>query len=437
MFKKLHRQLTFFCSVVTGAILVALSLVCLLLAKKAIMQTGYTAFQKELVSVITSLQSQNYISHQWLKQMQQQHHFAIYLYDNGEPIYYDRLQSRGWEDLRNAVLEQMDTGIFSGKNGQTITHEEQTWRASAKETYYVSAGSILRTNGSIRFVILYDTSHQTAQILHMTIGILTADVVTLLLLILFSWIFTGRVVQPLEAAQKKQQQFVAAASHELRAPLAVMLSGLETVEKAASTEERHHFLSLIQQEGLRMQHLITDMLVLANADARGIILQTAATAPDDLLLCVYEKYENLARSKGISLQFLLPDTAYRDCILDRERITQVLSILMDNALSYTPQGGKILLSATQSARHTTFAVADDGPSIPDAQKTQIFERFYRADPSHTDHGHFGLGLCTAKEIIRAHHGIISAQDLSDCALLPDEFPSGHGVVFLVVLRESP
>lgn len=340
MFQKLHRQLTFFCTVITGTILVALSLVCLLFAKKAIVQTGYTAFQKELVSVITSIQSQEYISHQWLKQMQAQHHFIIYLYDNEASVYYDRLQDSHWEDLRNAVLKKSGTDIFNVKDGQLIAHKELTYRSSARETYYASVGYLLRGNGQIRFVILYDTSHQTGQIAHMTIGVFAADLITFLLLILFSWFFTGRMVQPLEISQKKQQQFVAAASHELRSPLTVMLSGLETVEKSEAPTERHHFLSLIRQEGLRMQHLIADMLLLANADARGISLQINDTAPDDLLLCVYEKYENLAASKGISLQFSLGDAAYRDCALDTERITQVLSILMDNALSYTPQGEK-------------------------------------------------------------------------------------------------
>ena len=180
MFQKLHRQLTFFCTVITGAILLALSVVCLLFARKAIVQTGYTAFQKELVSVIASLQSQNYISHQWLKQMQEQHHFTIYLYDNQESLYYDRLQDSHWEDLRNAVLKKSGTDIFIGKDGQTIAHKELTYRSSAKETYYASVGYLLRGNGQIRFVILYDTSHQTGQIAHMTIGVFAADLITFL-----------------------------------------------------------------------------------------------------------------------------------------------------------------------------------------------------------------------------------------------------------------
>lgn len=435
MFQKLHRQLTFFCAVIIGAILLALSLVCLLFAQKAIVQTGYSAFQKELVSVIASLQSQDYISHQWLKQMQQQHHFTIYLYDNETPVYYDRLQNRHWADLRDAVLKKSGTTIFQNREGQTIAHKELTFHVSTRETYYASVGYVLHADGQIRFVILYDTSHQTGQIRHLAIGVLIADFVTLLLLILFSWFFTGRMVQPLETAQKKQQQFIAAASHELRSPLTVMLSGLETVEKADSTVERHHFLSLIRQEGLRMQHLIADMLLLANADARGILLHKTMVSPDDLLLSVYEKYETLASSKGIFLQFSIPDSMYRNCLFDIERMTQVLSIFMDNALSYTPQGGKILLLLSQSKQHTTFAVADNGPDIPDDEKEHIFERFYRADSSHTDHDHFGLGLCTALEIIRAHHGTILVQDLCDCTLLQDIFPQKNGVVFSVILPE--
>ena len=122
------------------------------------------------------------------------------------------------------MLKKCGTDIFTGKDEQTIAHKELTYRSSARETYYASVGYLLRGNGQIRFVILYDTSHQTGQIAHMTIGVFAADLITFLLLILFSWFFTGRMVQPLEISQKKQQQFVAAASHELRSPLTVMLS---------------------------------------------------------------------------------------------------------------------------------------------------------------------------------------------------------------------
>lgn len=433
MFKKLHRQLTFFCSVITGAILIALSITCLFLAGKAIEQTGYSAFQKELVSVTASLQSQDYISYQWLGQMQQQHHFTIYLYDKGEELYYNRLQDDNWNALRDHVIAKAGDDCFTMHNGQNIYHREFTYKDKEQGTYYTSVGYLMKDSGQLSFVILYDTLHQSTQIRRLAIGVLCADVVTLALLILFSWLFTGRMVRPLAIAQKKQQQFVAAASHELRSPLTVMMSGLETVEKADSEQTRRHFLSLIREEGLRMQHLISDMLLLANADANRIVLHEESVSPDDLLLGVYEKYESLAASKGIGLQFLLPDAACQNRTMDAERITQVLSILMDNALSYTPHGGRILLLFRQSDTSTSFIVADDGPSIPDAEKEHIFERFYRAESSHTDHAHFGLGLCTAQEIMRAHHGRITVSDPSDCTFLPDTFATTQGVVFIATL----
>lgn len=430
MFHKLHRQMTFFCALVTGIILIALSMICLLFARQAMVQTGYTAFQKELGSVLTTLQSQQYIPHQWLKEMQSSHQFTIFLYDNGEPLYYERLQPEQNDDLREAVFAKTNLDIFQKSNGLNTQHEEFAIRVSAKERYYASAGYLTHGSGLISFIILYDLKHQTGQLTRLTFLILGADLFTLILLALFSWFFTGRMLLPLELSQKKQQQFVAAASHELRAPLAVMLSSLESAEKAQTPGERHHFLSLIRQEGKRMQHLITDMLLLANADAQGMSLHLTEVPADDLLLSVYEKYEPLALAAEVTLQFALLDDDYTSFRGDRERMTQLLSILLNNALSYTPAGGKILLLLTQKNGRTTFAVADNGPSIPDEEKLRIFDRFYRIDDSHTDHEHFGLGLCTAQEIAKAHHGRITVQNPTDCPLLPKSFPRETGVVFL-------
>lgn len=430
MFQKLHRQMTFFCAAITGAILIGLSSVCLLFARRAIVQTGYTAFQKELGSVLTNLQSQSYISHQWLGQMQDRHHFTIFLYDNGEPIYFERLQTEDRKALRDAVLQQMGQDVLSPSDGLLAQHEESTFRVSPKERYYVSAGYLTRGSGHISFVILYDLSHQTAQLTRLTLLICGADLVTLALLALFSWLFTGRMLLPLEISQKKQQQFVAAASHELRAPLAVMLSGLESAKKAETFDEQRHFFSLIRQEGKRMQHLISDMLLLANADAHGMTLRIGELMPDDFLLSVYEKYEPLALHRHISMQLSIPENDCSALCADKERLTQLLAILLDNAISYTPAGGKILLLLAQDKGQTIFAVADNGPSIPGEEKDRIFERFYRADKAHTDHEHFGLGLCTAREIARAHHGRLTVHDLSDCTLLPESFPNESGVVFV-------
>ncbi|MCM1283001.1 MAG: HAMP domain-containing histidine kinase [Muribaculaceae bacterium] len=436
MFHKLHRQMTLFCSAVTGAILLGLSILCLLFATKAVTQTGYTSFQKELASLLTSLQSQGYISHQWLRQMQNERHLTIFLYDNGEPLYYERLQAeRSSGVTADAVIEKSGFDIFRSKDGLSLLHEEFPYQSGGAR-YYASVGYLTRGSGHISFVILYDRTQQMRQLTNLALLIFGADIVTLALLVLFSRRFTGRMLMPLETAQKKQQQFIAAASHELRSPLTVMLSGLESMEKADTPEEKQHFLDLVRQEGERMGHLVSDMLLLANTDARGMLLHPADLAPDELLLSVYEKYEPLALPKQISLQLALIDEDYTIITADEERLTQLLSILVDNAISYTPAGGRVLLLLTQSKGRTVFAVADNGPSIPEEDRARIFERFYRADDAHTDHGHFGLGLCTAQEIAAAHHGRIAVCDLPDCPFLPKNFPKGSGVVFSFAIEHA-
>lgn len=108
---------------------------------------------------------------------------------------------------------------------------------------------------------------------------------------------------------------------------------------------------------------------------------------------------------------------------DRERIEQVLSILLDNALSYTPENGRICLSLAGTSDRPTIRVSDNGIGIPDSEKESIFDRFYRCDKAHKDKMHFGLGLCIAQEIIHMHKGKIWVEDTP-----------GGGATFVIILN---
>ena len=130
----------------------------------------------------------------------------------------------------------------------------------------------------------------------------------------------------------------------------------------------------------------------------------------------------MASRKSINLSISLPETAVPLFSCDPERISQVLSILLHNALSYTPEGGQVRLSLLPEGKNIRLLVADNGIGIPDEEKSHIFERFYRADRSRSKKGHFGLGLCIASEIVKAHHGQI----------LVSNTPGG-GSTFTVVL----
>lgn len=432
MFRKLHVQMTFFCTFITGSILIALTLVCLSFAKNSLVKNNYASFLKELNTLITQLQSQDSISHQWLKQLQKDNHLLISLYDNGNPLYFQSLNEEAHQALIDEAvsiaLTRYELDIFRNSASLLPTHQEFTVKDSQKCPYYISAGKIPKGNGLLSFVVLYSLSSQQQQLSRLQWGIILADAAALLLLALFSWFFTGRMLQPLEQNQKQQMQFISSASHELRSPLAVMLSGLEAIEKAEDDSARQHFAGLVREEGTRMQHLISDMLLLAGSDSKSFQLHLSAYQPDEILLSVYEKYELLARDKKISLLLSLPDDMLPDLCCDFERICQVLAILMDNALSYTPAGGSIYLSLTRRGGVTAgserlrFSIADTGVGIPDSDKNQIFERFYRCETSHTNKEHFGLGLCIARELVQAHKGKLWAEDTS-----------GGGATFIVEL----
>ena len=119
MFSKLHRQMACFCTLITGSIFVALSLLCFFFAQSFIRQNGYASFLKEQSTLTANLQNQNIISHQWLNQMQQDHHLSIYLYDNGTPLYYQQLQ-RASSNQEHAELVSLAIDTAKSAHGLDI-----------------------------------------------------------------------------------------------------------------------------------------------------------------------------------------------------------------------------------------------------------------------------------------------------------------------------
>lgn len=415
LFQKLHVQLTVFCTVITGGIFLALTGICLFFAEKNINQNHYNSFLTEMSSAISYLQEQDSISHQWLNQLHENGHIRLYLYDNQTPLFYQQYHtSEKEETLKEQILftarETYGIDLFASANKKITTHTEFEYEASPKEQYYVSAGTIPKSSGHLNFIILYSLTGQQEQIRHLRMIILSADFFAMLLLAIFSWYFTKKMIIPLSEAQKKQTRFIASASHELRSPLAVLRSGLESLSKTDKRSEQEHFIQLMFSETSRMQNLINDMLLLASSDSKALPLHMADVQPDFLLLNVYEKFEPLAIKKQIRLSVSLPDDLLPDCRCDADRIEQVFSILMDNALSYTPAGGNITLSLQYTENSFFFRFADTGCGIPDNEKALIFDRFYRSDKAHTGKEHFGLGLCIAKEIVKKHAGTIWAED---------------------------
>lgn len=415
MFQKLRRQMTFFCALVTGVILVAMSLACLWISEDGMRKNEYQSFLNDLNSVVSYLENQTVISNQWLAKTESNQQLMVDVYDNGESLFYNSLQSGTYRSetlnrAREAASGQYGLDISRPIANTVLSQSVQfTMLDESGKECYAAAAVFPKTGGFVSAVIVRPLWERDRQILMQRLLFAGIDLVGLAVLTVFSGLFTGRMLRPLEESRKRQSQFVAAASHELRSPLAVMLSNLSALQKA-EPEERAGFEENIRAEGQRMSRLVDDMLALANADSKSWSIRRAPQDIDTLLLNLYERYQGPAREKGVTLKVELPEETLPKCSCDAGRIEQVLAVLVDNALSYTPRGGRVNLSVARQGNRFEIAVADNGPGVPDEEKKHIFERFYRVDSAHRDKEHFGLGLCVAQEIISLHKGRLWVED---------------------------
>ncbi|MBN9392862.1 MAG: HAMP domain-containing protein [Chloroflexi bacterium] len=218
----------------------------------------------------------------------------------------------------------------------------------------------------------------------------------------------NKMLASLESAYLTQQRFISDASHELRAPLAVIQGNLEILQRQPriSSLERGEILTETEDETARMTRLVSDLLALARADA-GLSLAHRTVDLDVLVFEEFKVAQKLAKGQKLVLEPFEPV-----CVEgDEDRLRQLLLILLDNALKYTPGEGWIMLGLrTQKDKNKDMAeitVKDTGVGIAEKDLPHLFERFYRADPSRgRNKGGAGLGLSIAKWIVEQHEGQI-------------------------------
>ncbi len=209
----------------------------------------------------------------------------------------------------------------------------------------------------------------------------------------------------LDEAYRTQQRFVADASHELRAPLTAIQGNLELLERTPELreEEKAEALSYLRKEASRMSRLVADLLVLARADA-GQGLKQQPVELDRLLVETFHGARGSAAGRKVSLRELDQIQVQGD----PDRLKQLLVILVDNALKYTPEGCEVRLALGKEHGAAVITVTDTGIGIEAQDLPHVFERFYRADKARSrDEGGSGLGLSIARWIAERHGGDIS------------------------------
>jgi two-component system OmpR family sensor kinase len=216
-------------------------------------------------------------------------------------------------------------------------------------------------------------------------------------------ITVNEMLSSLEQAYATQQRFIADASHELRAPLTLIQANLELAQRPGmAPDDRVTAVGEAYAETSRLSRLVADLLALARADA-GMPIRRERVELDHLLMEVLGEARRLAGEHRLALDQLEPSIVSGD----PDRLRQLLVILVDNALKYTPAGGRIALRLAREGDIAIIAVSDTGVGIPAEHLPHVFERFYRADPGRSrDPGGTGLGLSIARWVVEQHGGSI-------------------------------
>jgi two-component system phosphate regulon sensor histidine kinase PhoR len=225
-----------------------------------------------------------------------------------------------------------------------------------------------------------------------------------------------------------RQEFVANVSHELRTPLSLIKSATETLLDGAKDDAAalSRFLKIIDKHANRLALLIDDLLLLSTLDSGGLRLNRQPLPFKSTVQDAMDDLQPRALARDVSLVNMVPGTLV--VLADSDRIRQVVSNLIDNAIKYGKAGGTTTVAGTSLPDgKIEIRVTDDGPGIPKDSQERIFERFYRVDKARSrEQGGTGLGLAIVKHVVQAHGGEVRI-----------ESEPGSGCSFVITLPALP
>lgn len=231
-----------------------------------------------------------------------------------------------------------------------------------------------------------------------------------------------------EHLERTRHDYVANISHELRTPLASIRGIAEGLRDGMVPEEkdRQRFYHIIVDEATRLSRLVNDLLELSSLQSNPSAFEMERVDPNELIYDLYDRNGSLFVEKQLIFEMRLPEEPLPNIVSNEDRLSEVLTIFLDNARKYTPEGGKVLLAAEQTAQGVKFLVRDTGIGMDEETRRLAFERFHQAEKGRSDKGS-GLGLSIAREIL---------QKMKIEIYLESELGQGSTFSFVVPLHEK-
>ena len=261
---------------------------------------------------------------------------------------------------------------------------------------------------SVTVYSVYDWTDDRADLINSGVTTAVIYLFCLVLLYIFGQLVSRQIIAPVKQSYEQQKQLVADASHELKTPLAIIGANMYLIKSdpGATVAENEHWIENVDAQLARMSALITDMLELFRADSQTAGVKTEENL-SEMLDGILLSFEARCFEKNIELtQHISPEITL-NCYA--KQVERLFNILMDNALKYTPEKGRIDVEMKSDKRGVNAVFTNYGTGIAKEHLTKIFDRFYRVDNARTQSaaaGSFGLGLSLAKNIVMNHDGEI-------------------------------
>ena len=326
---------------------------------------------------------------------------------------------REWQSMIPAFCVTVDAaGEISLAAGESVKVSQEVMEQAAEQALASGVGSGKLDDLGLRFLVkatqsgatqiaFSDLSWEHASLWRLVLNSLLIGGGALVVFFLISLFLSHLALRPVEEAWRQQQQFVADASHELKTPLTVILANTGIIEghPQDTVASQDKWITYIREEAQRMKGLVEDMLFLArHDDARQSIKPQPCNLSDLVTGCVL-RFESVAFEGGVELDSdIQPGLSIHG---DPDCLERLVMILLDNAVKYAGEPGKVEVTLQRRQERGVLAVTNTGEPIPPEYLAHLFQRFYRVDGSRSrKKGGYGLGLAIAQTIVQAHRGQI-------------------------------
>lgn len=306
------------------------------------------------------------------------------------------------------VALSYDGEILEIKNDPPTVHTDNDLTQAAKSIINGTKSTGTENNlsfykadkGSYMLVVFMDNTVVNENALTLFRYTLIFGGIFLILFFFLSLFLARKIVQPLEESYQKQKQFISDAGHELKTPVSVVGANAELLSREIGDNK---WLANIQYENERMGMLVGQLLELARFE--NVTLQTEHIDFSRLVCGEALPFESVAFEKGLVLNTDIADGITIEG--NSSQLKQLTAILLDNAVCHSSKPGEVYLTLSKEHAHAKLCVINKGDKIPEKQRPEIFERFYRADSARSgEDKHYGLGLAIAKAIVTSHKGQI-------------------------------